>query len=59
MHNHSEETFEVETDTEKLILKLEQRRGRFGGEPHNRWRFVVLRHEELPFIDMADDTPQR
>jgi hypothetical protein len=57
LHVHSKETFEVETGTEKLTLKLEQRRRRFGSEPHNRWQFMVLGHEDLPVVDMANEEP--
>ena len=56
LHAHGEETFEVESDKEKLTLKLEQRRGRWGGDPHNRWRFAVLGHEALPVDDVPDET---
>jgi len=58
LHAHNEETFEVESDTEKLTLKLEQRRGRWGGEPHNRWRFVVLNRQDLPVDDLPQGIPE-
>ena len=55
LHAHTDETFEVETETERLTLKLEQRRGRWGGEPHNRWRFVVVDTEQLPVDDAGEE----
>jgi hypothetical protein len=46
---HTGETFQVETEAEKLTLRLEWRRGRFGGgEPQIRYRFVMVRQEGLP-----------
>jgi hypothetical protein len=46
---HSGETFQAETETEKLTLRLEWRRGRFhGSEAQVRYRFVMVRQEALP-----------
>jgi hypothetical protein len=51
---HRDETFTVETDDEKLTLKLERARLRFEGpEPSTRYRFVVQQHEAIP----ADQAP--
>ena len=48
---HSRETFQTETETQKLTLQLEWRRKRFPGssDPQVRYRFVKVEGEELPF----------
>jgi hypothetical protein len=53
---HHDETFAVETEDEKLVLRLEKARRRFeaGGEAQTRYRFEVLERAALP----ADDDPQ-
>src|SRR5271157_2977626 len=46
---HSGETFQTETETKKLTLRLEWRRGRFqGSDAQVRYRFVLLEEEDLP-----------
>jgi hypothetical protein len=46
---HRDETFEVETEGERLTLRLEKRRARFdGGEPTVRYRFQVVGKSALP-----------
>jgi hypothetical protein len=46
---HRGETFEVETEDQKMTLKLEKARRRFDGfEPSTRYRFVVLGRAALP-----------
>jgi hypothetical protein len=46
---HTGETFQTETETEKLTLRLEWRRGRFqGSDPEVRYRFVLVGQEALP-----------
>jgi hypothetical protein len=46
---HSTETFQVETDAEKLTLRLEKKRSRFDeDQPHVRYRFVVDSREPIP-----------
>jgi hypothetical protein len=46
---HTGETFQTETETEKLTLRLEWRRGRFQGcDPEVRYRFVLVGQEALP-----------
>jgi hypothetical protein len=51
---HRDELLTVETDDERLTLRLERARRRFnGGEPCTRYRFVVVKREPIP----ADDDP--
>jgi hypothetical protein len=46
---HVGESFATETETEKLTLRLEWRRGRFqGSEVQVRYRFVLVDQEDLP-----------
>ena len=46
---HSGETFQTETETKKLTLRLEWRRGRFeGSDAQVRYRFVLIEQEDLP-----------
>ena len=46
---HSGETFQTESETKKLTLRLEWRRGRFqGSDAQVRYRFVLLEEEDLP-----------
>lgn len=46
---HRDETFDVETDEERLTLRLEKLRRRFdGAEPTTRYRFVVLDKTMIP-----------
>jgi hypothetical protein len=46
---HVGESFATETETEKLTLRLEWRRGRFqGSEVQVRYRFVLVDQENLP-----------
>jgi hypothetical protein len=46
---HRDETFAVETDDEKLTLRLERARRRFdGGEPKTRYRFVAFQRQPIP-----------
>lgn len=46
---HEGESLDVETDTDRLVLRLEKKRGRWNGsEPHVRYRFTVLHAERLP-----------
>lgn len=49
---HRNEAFHVDTDNERLTIRLEKGRKRFDGEhPHVRYRFVVLERVSIP----ADD----
>jgi hypothetical protein len=49
---HRNESFEVETDSDRLTLRLEKGRQRFEREPpHVRYRFVVVEQTQIP----ADD----
>lgn len=49
---HRDETFEAETETQKVWLKLEKRRGHWeGGEVQVRYRFVVLDFTDIPTDD--------
>jgi hypothetical protein len=51
---HSGETFQTETETKNLTLRLEWRRGRFdGSDAQVRYRFVLIEHEDLP-LDVED-----
>lgn len=51
---HRDETFEAETETHKLHLKLEKQRRRWdGGQPQLRYRFSVVSREEHPGDDDA------
>ena len=46
---HSGETFQTETETQKLTLRLGWRRGRFqGSDAQVRYRFVLVDREKLP-----------
>jgi hypothetical protein len=55
LSNHRDEVFDVETETQRLRLTLEKKRGRFNGkEVHVRYRFVVTQRESL--ID--DEQPE-
>jgi hypothetical protein len=47
---HSDETFHVETDDDRLTLRLERRRRRFdeGQEPSTRYRYALLKSEPVP-----------
>lgn len=46
---HQDETFEVETDDNRVTLRLEKKRARFGGnEPSTRYRFAILKQEAIP-----------
>jgi hypothetical protein len=46
---HRDETFETETEKERLTLRLEKKRARFqGSEPQVRYRFVLVDREPLP-----------
>jgi hypothetical protein len=50
---HRDESFVVETDAERLTMRLEKARLRFeGGRPSSRYRFTVTGREELP-VDAA------
>jgi hypothetical protein len=52
---HVGESFATETETEKLTLRLEWRRGRFrGSEVLVRYRFVLVDQEDLPLDADAD-----
>ena len=53
---HRDETFDGETETHKVCLKIEKKRRRWDGEPpHVRYRFRVLSSEEIPTDDEADE----
>jgi len=47
---HRDETFHVETEDRRTVLRLERARRRFeeGRDPSTRYRFVVLREEVIP-----------
>jgi hypothetical protein len=46
---HSGETFQTDTETKKLTLRLEWKRGRFqGSDAQVRYRFIVVGQEDLP-----------
>jgi len=46
---HRDETFSAETDSHRLLLRLERKRGRFREkEPHVCYRFVVLEKTPIP-----------
>jgi hypothetical protein len=46
---HEGETFQAETDVKRLTLRLEKRRGRFGGnDAQKRYRFVEVEEQDLP-----------
>jgi hypothetical protein len=46
---HRNESFYVETDSERLKLRLEKGRKRFDGEsPHVRYRFVAIERSPIP-----------
>jgi hypothetical protein len=45
---HRDELFHVETEDERLTLKLERRRARCDdGKPHPQYRFAVIERESL------------
>ncbi|APZ90545.1 hypothetical protein [Fuerstiella marisgermanici] len=49
---HRNEAFHVETESERLTLRLEKSRKRHDGEPpHVRYRFVVVSREAIPTDD--------
>ncbi len=49
---HRNESFHVETDSERLTLRLEKIRKRHDGEsPHIRYRFIVLERQSIPTDD--------
>ena len=49
---HRDETFDAETETHSLRLKLEKLRKRWSkGQPQVRYRFVLLNKEEIPIDD--------
>ena len=48
---HADETFLVETDLRHIVLKLEKKRKRLGGEPHVCYRFIVVNAVDLPGED--------
>jgi hypothetical protein len=52
---HRDETFDTETDTQKLRLKLERSRVRWskGSQPQTRYRFKVLSEEVIPADDVV------
>lgn len=48
LSTHRDERFDVETESQRLSLRLEKRRGRFDeAQVHTRYRFVVVDSEEL------------
>ncbi|MBI1372259.1 MAG: hypothetical protein GC159_05795 [Phycisphaera sp.] len=51
MSKHRDETFNVETDDVRLVLRLEKARRRFESSPSTRYRFVQLEAYELPCED--------
>jgi hypothetical protein len=54
---HLDETFEADTDADRLTLRLEKLRRRWdGGEPHVRYRFRSLGSETIPADEEQDDT---
>ncbi|WP_437222666.1 hypothetical protein SH661x_002885 [Planctomicrobium sp. SH661] len=58
--SHREETFEIETDAEKMVLRLEKKRARFHGHPPaTRYRFVITERHDLPVeSDEPEETAQ-
>jgi hypothetical protein len=50
---HRNESFQVETDSEHLTLRLEKGRKRFvkGEDPHVRYRFVIVERTPIPDDD--------
>jgi len=53
---HRDETFDGETETHKVCLKIEKKRRRWDGtSPHVRYRFLVLSSQEIPTDDEADE----
>jgi hypothetical protein len=44
---HEDEVFEHDTDAFRLRLQLKKKRGRFGSEPHIRYRFDQLQRDAL------------
>jgi hypothetical protein len=52
---HLQETFQVETETERLTLTLEKKRGRFdGSEPHVRYCFLTAHSTALSGGEESD-----
>ncbi len=51
LSHHQDETFDAETETHKLRLKLEKQRRRWGGQPQTRYRFALLNKEAIPTDD--------
>ncbi|MEJ7639130.1 MAG: hypothetical protein WKF75_14440 [Singulisphaera sp.] len=46
---HHDETFHVETEDRRTVLRLEKARRRFEGrDPSTRYRFVVTKKEDIP-----------
>jgi hypothetical protein len=57
LSRHEDETFAVETEDERLVLKLEKARRRFGeAEATTRYSFAVLSREALP-EDAVENSP--
>ena len=55
LSNHRGEVFDVETETERLRLTLEKKRGRHGEtDVHVRYRFVVTHRESLMETDESE-----
>lgn len=54
MTNHRDETFSVETEDRKYLLKLLKNRSRFDGIPQTRYMFERLEEEGLPLDDEAE-----
>ena len=56
---HAGETFAVETEDERLELRLEKARRRFeaGEQPHTRYRFAAARREAIPVDPEAPPPP--
>jgi hypothetical protein len=49
LSGHEQETFSVSGEDETLTLRLEKKRGRFGGgEPSTRYRFAVASRQVVP-----------
>jgi hypothetical protein len=50
LSSHIEETFSVETEDNRLVLRLERKRRRFetGQDPQTRYQFVTLLQESIP-----------
>lgn len=48
---HENESFDLETESHRLRLKLKRLRARFGGEPHVRYRFEEVERAALAVED--------